>query len=490
MSFSAKIFADIVGAENVLTGEAAASYLDDWTGQYSGTAHAILRPACVEEVSAIALAAHAFGIPITVQGGNTSVSGGSVPVEPGGVVLSMARMNRIREIDPAARTATVDAGVVIQTLQDQIAAHGLDFPLMFGARGSAMIGGALATNAGGANVLRYGNTRDLCLGIEAVLSDGQIIRDLSGLRKNNTGYDLKNLIVASEGTLAIVTGAVLKLVPTPKVRATAFLALSGMPAALDVLNALQDASGGLVEAFEWLPGDMLTAILSHNPALRAPLATPPETGVLVELASTRDDDAATDDAGSVRLQTIMLEVIEGLMEQGAVTDGFFAKSEQQRLDLWAVREAVLETIVAQGRYMSLDAALPLSKVATFLERARPIADAADLREMLVGHLGDGNIHFAVTSKNGWDDAVIAAFEAAMLDLLDEMGGTFSAEHGIGQSKAHILAARKDPPAFDAMRRIKSALDPGNVLNPGVLFERPVVFDWVSVARETRRVEPK
>ncbi|MFK7942892.1 MAG: FAD-binding oxidoreductase, partial [Paracoccaceae bacterium] len=205
MSLSITVFTEIVGPENVLTGQAAAPYLEDWTGQYSGEAHAVVRPANVEEVSALVLAACGLGIPITVQGGNTSVSGGSVPVRPGGIVISMARMNRIRETDPAARTTTVDAGVVVQTLQDKVAEHSLDFPLMFGARGSAMIGGVLATNAGGANVLRYGNTRDLCLGVEAVLPNGRIVRDLSGLRKNNTGYDLKNLLVASEGTLGIIT---------------------------------------------------------------------------------------------------------------------------------------------------------------------------------------------------------------------------------------------------------------------------------------------
>ena len=462
--------AAIVGPAHVLTAEAAAPYLSDWTGAFSGSARAIVRPGAVEEVAAVVKAARSAGLSLTVQGGNTSVSGGSVPGEQGGIVISMTRVNQIRKIDPAARMATVDAGVVVQTLQDTVAGHGLDFPLMFGARGSAVIGGVLATNAGGANVLRYGNTRDLCLGIEAVLPDGQVVHDLAGLRKNNTGYDLKNLLVASEGTLGIITGATLKLVPTPKVRATAFLSLSGMDVALDVLNALQDASGGLVEAFEWLPGDMARAILDHNPTLRAPLENPAETGILVELASTRDDDAATNDAGAVRLQAVLLEAIEEMMERGAVVDGFIATSEQQRRDLWAVREAVLETIRAQGRYTSLDVGLPISKVAAFLDRARPITELAGLRQMLVGHLGDGNIHYAVTARAGpWDQGAVDAWEVEMLDLLLEMGGTFSAEHGIGRSKAHILAAQMEPARLDVMRRMKAALDPDNLMNPGVLF---------------------
>lgn len=464
-------FTKIVGAANVLTSDDALPFLNDWTGAYSGEAEAVIRPASTEEVAAVVKVASAAGLPITVQSGNTSVSGGSVPVRPGGVILSMTRLNRIRSVDPAARTATVDAGVVIQTLQDEVAAHGLDFPLMFGARGSAMIGGALATNAGGANVLRYGNARDLCLGIEAVLPNGRIVSDLAGLRKDNTGYDLKNLLIASEGTLGVITGAILKLSPTPKVRATAFLALSGMEAALEVLNALQDASGGLVEAFEWLPGDMTEAILANNPGLRAPLPETAEIGVLVELASTRNDDAAVGEDGLVRLEAVILNVIEGLMEQGIILDGFFAASEQQRRDLWSVREAVLETIRAQGRYTSLDAALPISSVAAFLDRARPLTTYAGLRLMLVGHLGDGNIHYAVTAKPGeeWDQVAVNAWEEAMLDLLLDMGGTFSAEHGIGRAKARALAARKEPAQYEAMRSIKLALDADNLMNPGVLF---------------------
>ncbi len=471
MTFSLDQFAKIVGAANVLMDADAAPYLKDWTGAYSGEAEAVIRPASTEEIAAVVKAARAAGLPITVQSGNTSVSGGSVPERPGGIILSMTRLNRIRRVDPAARSATVDAGVIIQTLQDEVATHGLDLPLMFAARGSALIGGALATNAGGANVLRYGNARDLCLGIEAVLPNGRIVSDLSGLRKDNTGYDLKNLLIASEGTLGVITGAILKLSPTPKVRATAFLALAGMEAALDVLNALQDASGGLVEAFEWLPGDMTAAILANDPRLRPPLAKLAETGVLVELASPREVDAAVRDDGSVRLQTVMFDVIASLMENGVVTDGFIAASEQQRLDLWAVREAVLETIRAQGRYTSLDAALPISDVAAFLDRARPITAYAGLRAMLVGHLGDGNIHYAVTALPGeaWDQPVVDSWESEMLDLLLDMGGTFSAEHGIGRAKARALAGRKDPAQYEAMQSIKTALDPDNMMNPGVLF---------------------
>mgnify|MGYP001627859815 FL=1 len=465
---------DIVGAAHVLSGADAAGYLKDWTGQWSGTALAVVRPGTTEEVAAVVRLANAGGLSLTVQGGNTSVAGGSVPGQgEAGLVLSLTRMNRIRDIDARARTVTVDAGAIIQSVQEAVAPAGLDYPLMFGARGSATIGGALATNAGGSNVLRYGNARDLCLGVEAVLPDGQVVHGLTGLRKDNTGYDLRHLLLGSEGTLAIITGAVLKLVPTPRVRATAFLAVPDLDAALDVLNRLQDASGGLVEAFEWLPAATVRAILDHETGLRAPLDDLPEHGILVELASTRPADAEADATGTVGLDALMLEAVEGLMEAEQVTDGFFATSEQQRIDLWALREAVLESIQANGPFLSLDASLPLSQVAGFIDRAALLATAGNFRPLLVAHLGDGNVHYAVVAAAGhdWDALDRAGFVEQMTDLVVEMGGSFSAEHGIGRSKVATLAARKDPAQIGLMRGIKQVFDPGTGLNPGVVLER-------------------
>lgn len=467
------IFKAIVGDAHVLTDAAdMASYLTDWTGTWSGSARAVVRPATTEEVSRVVRAAGERTLPITVQSGNTSICGGSVPAQDGdGILITLDRMTQIRDIDTAARTATVDAGVILQTLQDRVGEDGLDFPLVFGARGSARIGGCLATNAGGANVLRYGNARELCLGVEAVLPDGQIIDALTGLRKDNTGYDLKDLLIGSEGTLAIITGAVLKLVPTPRARATAFLALTDIAAALPVLNRLQDTSGGLVEAFEWMPGSMVEAIIAHHPGLRAPLEDTAAHGILVELASTRPSDAEPGPDGQVPLQTLLLSTIETVMEEGLVIDGFFATSEQQRRDLWTLREAVLETIVAHGDFLTLDASLPLSRIPTFLERAAPLAEEAGLKPLLIAHLGDGNVHYSVVpGGRPWDEDRAAAFGTQMVDLLTEFGGSFSAEHGIGRAKVATLARKKQPAQYRLMQTIRHAVDPAGRLSPGLLLE--------------------
>ncbi|MBT9385386.1 FAD-binding oxidoreductase [Pseudooceanicola sp. CBS1P-1] len=465
-------FARIVGARQVLTApEQMARHLADITGHVRGQAAAVVCPGSPEEVARTLRLANELGMRITVQSGNTSICGGSVPVHPDEIVLSLHRLNRIRAVDTGARTATVDAGVVIQTLQARVAEDGLDYPLMFGARGSAMIGGALATNAGGSNVLRHGNARELCLGIEAVLPDGRIIHALSGLVKDNRGYDLRNLMIGSEGTLGIITGAVVRLVPTPKVRVTAFLALDGIDSALTVLNRLQDASGGLVEAFEWMPGETVEAILGAIPGTQAPLEQIPRTGLLLELASTRDSDAAPTAEGESVLQALLMSVIGDLMEDGLILDGAFASSERQRQEMWHLREATLEMLMRLGPFVALDASLPLSHVPPFLARADAIARAAGLRVLPIGHLGDGNIHYSLLAQRpqDWDPELIRQVSGRIYDVLDDLGGSFSAEHGIGRHKAAVLASRKEAAQYEAMRAIKSALDPGGCLGSGIFF---------------------
>ncbi len=460
-------FRAAIGADHVLTDPPAlAPYLTDWTGAYTGTALAALRPGSTGEVAALLRLAGEHGVRLIPQGGNTGVSAGATPPKTGrNAILSTARLNTIRAIDPAARTATAEAGVVLETLQGATAEHGLDFPVMFGARGTAQLGGVLATNAGGANVLRHGNTRDLCLGIEAVLPDGRVIDTLSGLRKDNSGYDLRHLLIGSEGTLGIITAATLRLTPAPGARATAFLALESLGAGLAVLNRLQDASGGLVEACEWLPLAMIEAILAAHPTLRAPLTPIPAHGLLVELASARPSDAAP------VLDDLLLAGVEAEMAAGRITDGMVAHSEAQRRALWALREAVLPSILAAGEMLALDVALPLSRLPAFVEEADAVAAAHGLRPLLVAHLGDGNVHYTVVAPDGGalDPARMGAYTEALLTVLRKMGGSYSAEHGIGRAKAGLQARWKDPAAFAALCAVKQALDPAGVLNPGVLF---------------------
>lgn len=467
----------IVGQNHVLT-EASdvQSYTTDWTKSYQGDALAVVQPSNAQEVSQVVQYCSAQDISIVPQGGNTGICGGGVPLAGHrSIVLSLRRMNRIRAIDVKARTATVDAGVILETLQAQVAEAGLIFPLMFGARGSCSIGGNLSTNAGGSNVVRYGNTRDLCIGIEAVMADGSIINALTGLHKDNTGYDLKNLLIGAEGTLGIVTGAVLKLSAEPVARATAFLSLASLDAALSVLNLLQDQTGNLVEAFEFLPAPIVNIICEEFSNVRRPLEKSAEVGVLVEIASTQSDDAEVGDDGSTSLTNALMAVLEKAMEDGAVLDAMLATSEQQRIDLWTMRESVLEAILAQGNSYHMDISLPLSRVAEFVSTMDERAARDGFRPLTIGHLGDGNLHYALAAVDdaSWDKLPLESTTAFAFALLKELNGSFSAEHGIGQSKKALLKNLKEPSQRSAMKAIKAALDPKNIMNPGKVFTLPL-----------------
>ncbi|WP_126975826.1 FAD-binding oxidoreductase [Frigidibacter oleivorans] len=473
---------DTIGAIRAIVGERglvtdagdAARYLTDWTGRYTGEAIAVVRPASTEEVSAIVRICAANGIAITPQGGNTGIAGGATPHgNRPHILLSLDRMRSIRNVDKAGRTATVDAGVVLQTLQEAIADDGLIYPLMFGARGSCTIGGNLATNAGGSNVLRYGNARALCIGIEAVMADGSVVSDLSGLRKDNTGYDLRDLLVGSEGTLGVITAATVRLFPAPVAVATAFLSLRDLDAALVVLNRLQDVSGGLVEAFEYMPAPMIAAICDHL-KMRPPVEVPAETGILLEIASSRPGDAVPDDSGMQTLQGIMLSALEALMEEGLVTDALIASSEQQRQDLWRMRESVGEIIFARRNVYMFDIALPLARVPDFIRVSDPEVAAAGFLSLNVAHLGDGNLHYAMTSDDdaAWTEGAVDGLKRRILERVREMGGSFSAEHGIGRSKLDFMRRYRTAERLAAMQRIKSALDPADIMNPGKTIPAP------------------
>lgn len=459
----------VVGDRGILTdAQSCAGYLTDWTGEFTGEALAIVRPSSTQEVAEVVKICGAAGIAITTQGGNTGIAGGGVPYgNRPHILLSLDRMRTIRKVDTEARMATVDAGVVLQTLQENVAEHDLIYPLMFGARGSCTIGGNLATNAGGSNVVRYGNARALCIGIEAVLPDGSIVSDISGVRKDNTGYDLRDLMIGSEGTLGIITGASVRLFPTPVAMATAFLSLRDISSALAVLNRLQDASGGLVEAYEYMPAALVAKLCEHTGA-RPPLAVSAETGILLEVASSRPSDAEPNETGTPRLQAMIMGVLESLMEEGLILDAMIATSGQQRNDLWTLRESVGETVFSQENGYMFDIALPLARVPEFIEKTDADAHVADFGLLTVGHLGDGNLHYTIVPGDDvtWDEQTVESFKRKTLNRVSEMEGSFSAEHGIGRSKLSFMTEYRTKAMLSAMRRIKDAIDPEDLMNPG------------------------
>lgn len=463
----------VVGGGYVLTDtDDIARYVTDWTGKFKGVALAVVRPATTEQVAGIVRLCGEAGVAVVPQGGNTGLCGGGVPA--GGrdsIVLSLNRMNRIRSLDPASRTVIAEAGVVLENLHNAALEHGLIFPLMFGAKGSCTIGGNLSTNAGGSNVVRYGNTRELCLGLEAVLADGSIINGLTGLRKDNTGYDLKDLLIGAEGTLGIITAAVFRLYPERKVRATAFLSLASLSGALHTLNVVQDRLGGCVEAFEYMPQPAVDVICKHVAGVRPPVEGRVDTGILIEVASSRHDDAEQDSDGSTVLSNRLIAALSDLIEEGVVLDAVFASSEKQRVDLWKMRESILEAITADGPALHLDISLPLASVEPFMVAMDEKSAALGFRPLTVGHLGDGNLHYALATDDParWNELPLEEMKTWALDLLARLNGSFSAEHGIGQSKALMLRERKEPAQIAAMKAIRQALDPQNIMNPGKML---------------------
>lgn len=455
----------IVGAGNVLTGADCAPWSRDWMGKYRFQPLAVVRPADTDEVAALVRWANETGTPVVPVAGNTGLNGGTNA--DGALMISMERLNRVRAIRPDARVIIAEAGVILSDLHDAAAAHDLAFPLTFGAKGSARVGGFLSTNAGGSNVLRYGNTRDLCLGLEVVLPTGEVMDILTELHKNNSGYDLRHLMIGAEGTLGIITAAVLKLVPAPRAFATAMVAVPSVEGALGLLNRLQQETGGMVEAFEYMPGAYLEAHLAHLPEARPVFDRVYPVNVMLEVGSTVPRDTVPGPDGAVPLTSQLEEVLAGLFEAGAVLDAQIAQNETQRREMWARREAAAEVTLSRKPLVNNDIALPLDQVAPFLDeadrRVRQLDPDADT--LAVAHLGDGNIHYTVFPGRADADHVDAVMELVE-DITLSRGGSFSAEHGIGVSKLSSMRRRKNPVALAAMRAIKDALDPNGILNPG------------------------
>jgi FAD/FMN-containing dehydrogenase len=382
-------------------------------------------------------------------------------------MLSVERLNRIREIRPHTRIAIVEAGVVLDRLHEAAEAQNLYFPLWFGARGSAMIGGVLSTNAGGSNVLRYGSTRALCLGIEVVLADGRILNLMSQLHKDNSGYDLKQMFIGAEGTLGVITAAVMKLVPRPRAYATATLAARSLPDAVVLLNRLQEATGGAVEAFEYMPDTYMRRLAEARPDIRQPFTPRQAVNILVEVGATAPRDATPDAEGNTPIVTLLETTLAQMLEEGMVLDAEVARTESQRRAMWQRRELAAEITVARQPAIDTDICLPVDLVATFLDRIHSRLQVLDpaSETLSVAHLGDGNIHFTVFGSNDSAELYDTVVEAVE-DEVQALGGSFSAEHGVGLSKLASMRRRKDPVAIEVMRAVKAALDPDNRMNPG------------------------
>lgn len=457
--------AAVIGAGNVLTGADTARYGRDWMGWYEGSPVAVARPGTTDEVAACLKIAAAHGVAVVPISGNTGLVGGTKTI--GGLMISLERMNRIRAVKPEAKLVVAEAGVILSRLHDAAEAESLYFPLWFGARGSAMLGGALSTNAGGSNVLRYGSTRGLCLGLEVVLADGRVLNLMSELHKDNSGYDLKNLFIGAEGTLGIITAAVMKLVPLPRAHATAVLAVRSLADALLLLNRMQEATGGRVEAFEFMPRTYSERLAVARPDLGLPFDHIPEITILIEVATTVPAEAAPDETGEVPLVALLETVLAGMMEAGLVTDAVLARNEAQRRVIWERREAAAEIAVGLLPEVDTDVAVPLDKVEVFLTRALQRLEEMDpgARTLTVAHLGDGNLHFAAYPTRD-DEGLKDRVKEMVEDLVAELGGSFSAEHGVGLGKLPSMRRRKDPVALDVMRAIKTALDPRGRMNPG------------------------
>jgi FAD/FMN-containing dehydrogenase len=456
---------DAIGAEYVLSGDATAKWQNDWTGDYELKPAAVVRPGSTAEVAAILRIANAAEFSIVPVSGNTGLTGATS--NNGAIMLSVDRLNDVRKIDAEARSIVVGAGVILSAIHDAADVHDLIFPLSFGARGSAMIGGALSTNAGGSNVLRYGNTRDLCLGVEVVLADGRVMNLMSELHKDNSGLNLRNLVIGAEGTLGVITAAVLKLFPKPKAYATAMVAVPTIEDGLALLNHIQDATGGAVEAFEYMPKPYIDRHMERGKNPRQPFDETYDVNVMIEVGATAPKDATPGEDGAVPIVALLEETLAAMFENGRVLDAVVAQNEAQRREMWDRREAAGEILFDPGISVNTDIAVPLSAVGPALRSitARLKALDPDVHEIIVSHLGDGNIHHTSYPKRN-DPETMAAMVEAVEDAVQEFGGSFSAEHGVGKSKLDTMRRRKDPVALDVMRTIKASLDPNNIMNPG------------------------
>ncbi|WP_428492797.1 FAD-binding oxidoreductase [Rhodopila sp.] len=458
----------IVGDRGILTEPTdTAPYAEDWRRLYQGRASAVIRPGTTAELAAVVALCARSGTPIVPQGGNTSMVGGAVPNEDGSeLILSTVRLNRIRDLDAADLTLTIEAGVTLKAAQLAAAEQGCLLPLSISSEGSAQIGGVLATNAGGNNTVRYGNARDLVLGLEVVLPDGTVWNGLRRLRKDNTGYCLRQLFVGSEGTLGVITAAVMKLAPQPKETAVALCGVNSAEAALSLFTRFQAHDAASISAFELMSGLGMSFVVKHIPGAVLPLETPAPFYVLVELASPRPG------AG---LRDMMEQILERALGDDILNDAAIAESDAQRAAIWRLREEHSEAQKREGASVKNDVSVPVSKVPGFIRQATAACEALlpGVRVVPFGHIGDGNIHFNLEQPVGSEAAWFLAQDHVIMDAVNqvvrEYDGSFSAEHGIGRLKPYMMPDWRGGTELALMQRIKAAIDPGGIMNPGKLL---------------------
>jgi FAD/FMN-containing dehydrogenase len=455
-------FAAIVGEKYAVTDAATLEpYLIEGRGLYHGRTSMLLRPGSVAEVAAILKLANATKTPLVPQGGNTGLVGGQIPLD-GELLLSLTRLDKIREVDPSSNAMTCEAGVVLQNAQEAAAAADRLFPLTLGAEGSCTIGGNLSTNAGGTGALAYGIARELVLGLEVVLADGRVLNLLSKLKKDNTGYDLRHIFVGAEGTLGVITATVLKIFPRPRAVETAFIGVPSPQAALALLNLAQSQAGGTVTSFELIVRDMIDFAVRHSHGVRDPLGAKHPWYVMLEVSSQHKEG----------LRDSVEDLLATAVEQGLVSDATIAANIEQTRAFWHLRHVLPEVQKPEGGSIKHDVSVPVAAVPDFIAEASAAVQKLipGCRPVPFGHLGDGNIHFNVSQPVGADTAPFLArwseINAAVDKIVLKHHGSFSAEHGIGKLKRETLAKVKDPVALDLMRGLKRMLDPNGILNPG------------------------
>ena len=456
---------EVCGADHVLSGPAdKQAWLTDWRGRYRGEALAVVFPASTDEVAAVVHACIRAGVAIVPQGGNTGLCGGATPLKHGkSVVINLSRMKRVRAIDAANSAMVVEAGCTLASVQQAAEQHDRLFPLSLASEGSCEIGGNLSTNAGGVQVLRYGNMRDLVLGVEVVLPDGRVWDGLRALRKDNTGYDLKQLFIGAEGTLGIVTAVTLKLFPLPRSQATAWVDVPDPAAAVALLRLVQSHCGDRVTAFEIVGRQALQLVLKHILDVRSPFAEPSEWGVLIELS---------DMIASESLEALLEASLEQAFEQELIRDAVIARSGAQAEALWALRENISEAQRVEGISIKHDIAVPVSRVPEFLQRAeRALLERwPDARIVVFGHIGDGNLHYNLSKADSQANPEFIArtseINRVVHDLVHALGGSISAEHGLGQLKRDEIKLYRSEVELEMMRALKQTFDPQGLMNPG------------------------